>query len=221
MAVDEEVGAQVIGFGVLRTGLRRLCLLDLGRQQKNGRRCGLCDERLGWAQAAHVDRLSAKLPALRVRMEVVPDGAKVEVEHVPADLLASHRLDGGCIADEGATIQAEARDSGAILSDAVSFHAGVDPLDSAAWAHRCGVGVGGGVDKLHGWSDEVKAGRIGTADGDSNRACHHCVEVAVEVKCGGRAERHNEGRIAWVERVLVERRLPAKAGHEVEEQRHV
>src|SRR5262249_48427661 len=83
-----------------------LTLLDLWREQQYRWRRSLYDKGLRRADAAHVDCFVCKSPALRMRVEVVPVHAKVEVEHVPANTLSRMCNNRRRVANERAAVEA-------------------------------------------------------------------------------------------------------------------
>jgi hypothetical protein len=106
MAVEDEVALDAAQRRSGRAMFRLLRFLLIGREQQHRRHFAFHDERFGRPHAADVEILAAKLPARRMRMEVVPGRAGVEVEHVPSDTLAAKAGDGRRVADKAAAIDA-------------------------------------------------------------------------------------------------------------------
>ena len=139
VAVDQEVTFELIRCGAWEPLVGRLVVFDVVGQQKHRRRFGFHDEGFGRADAAHVDGMPGELPALAMRVVVVPDLTEVEVEHIPPDPLAGVREDGRGVADERAAVEAVGGDPGAdVRGDGVgSQRVDIGPVDLSARSDRC------------------------------------------------------------------------------------
>src|SRR5215472_9110335 len=125
--MHQEVAAQFVWFRVFRAMGWMLGLGDRMRKQDHWRRSGLDFERLCRANTAHVDSFVGEAPTLGVRMEVVPHHAEVEVEDIPADLLAGVRDDCRRITNEGPAVEAETGQSSAVFGDGMLRHVARGP----------------------------------------------------------------------------------------------
>src|SRR5216684_4828062 len=141
MTVNKEVAAKVVCLGTL---VRAVAVLKVGRQQQHRRCLSLDEKRLCRSDAPHVDRLIGEPPALPMGMKVVPIHPEVEVEHVPSDSLTGMRDDGGGVADERSSIEAEGRQvvaagfDDAVLAGSIICPGDLpaDPEGDIGWAER-------------------------------------------------------------------------------------
>ena len=106
IAVNEEVTAQTIFFCIV---MWLVAMLELGGQQQHWWRFSFDDERLGGAEAAYIDSLIRKPPALSVWMKIVPVRSEVEIKNIPADSLSCVRDDRRRVAGKRSAVETEGR----------------------------------------------------------------------------------------------------------------
>ena len=79
VAVDGEVGAEIV------IQFWRLWLVFLAGRKQHLWCDSVRDERFSRSDTSCVDVLCSPTPPLGVRVEVVPEGAEVEVKYIPAE----------------------------------------------------------------------------------------------------------------------------------------
>src|SRR6185295_8488956 len=177
VAVKQKVRAYLNQARI--TGRTALQFLQLAGQANRWRHFGIENESLHRTQRMHIARTAWRcryLPARRMWMEVVPHRSYVEIEQVPANLLARPADDRRGVADERSAVQAEREIAAAPREHDVLIAAEISPFDRGAGCDR-----DIGRHELVVFDANVDRRRIRRAAHDTNAARHAAAVNAADV----------------------------------------
>ena len=218
VAMEQEVGTQLDQAGILRrAALQRF---EFTGQAQRGRHLGVDHEGFDRAQGVHVARTHRRvrqLPTRRMRVEVVPRTADVEVEQIPPNRLADPPFDGRRVTDEGAPVQAKGLLATTAGEHDVLVGAIVDPSHRGA----CGDRDVGRVEAVV--LDADFMGQCFRNSGNDAHAPGHAGPVDPADVVGDDARRRERvvERVARGQQPALEALAGAGLRHRVDEQRHL
>src|SRR6185436_11124264 len=217
VAVKQKVRAYLNQARI--TGRTALQFLQLAGQANRWRHFGIENESLYRTQRMHIARTAWRcryLPARRMWMEVVPHRSYVEIEQVPANLLARPADDRRGVADERSAVQAEREIAAAPREHDVLIAAEISPFDRGAGCDR-----DIGRHELVVFDANVDRRRIRRAAHNTNAARHaaavNAADVVADLVGIGEVELK---RPAGIERRAFELAMRHGIGHRMHEQRH-